>query len=94
MDVGGQLPALAGEGSEFALDLEAVPEVVGLAEEDAEANRHGGRDGAAAQHDFIDGTGRDANGTGHGILGNAHGLEIFLQEDFARGDRWIHGYNV
>ena len=79
MDVGGQLPALAGEGAEFAFDLEAVPEVVGLTEEDAEADGHRRRDGAAAQHDFVDGTGRDSNGTGHGILGNAHGLEIFLQ---------------
>jgi hypothetical protein len=33
-------------------------------------------------------------GAGHGILGNAHGLEIFLQKDFAGSDGSFHGYNA
>ena len=37
-DAGGELLALFGEGAEVALDLEAVPEGIGLAKESAETD--------------------------------------------------------
>ena len=46
--VGGEFFAVLGEGPKVAFDLESVPKVLGLAEEDAEADGHGGSDGAPA----------------------------------------------
>ncbi len=93
-DVGDEGPAGAGQGAEVALDLNGVPEVIGLAEEGAKADGHGRGDGAFAKDDLVDGPGRHADGPRHGILGNGHGLEIFLQKDFAGSDGWLHGHNV
>lgn len=56
-DAFGEGATLLGEGSEIALDLNAVPEGVCLAEEDAEADGHGRGDGTLAKHDLIDGSG-------------------------------------
>ncbi len=46
--VGCEFFAVLGEGPKVAFDLEPVPKVLGLAEEDAEADGHGGSDGAPA----------------------------------------------
>lgn len=94
LDAGDEFAALAGEGPEVAFHLDAVPEGVGLAEEDAETDGHGRGDGALAEHDLVDRPGRHADGAGHGILGNAHGLEVFLQQYFAGSDGSVHGCNV
>ena len=87
LDVGDELAPLTGEGAEFTLDLEAMPEVVGLTEERPEADGHGRGDGAFPEHDLIDGAGRNPDGPGHGVLGNSHGLEILFQQDFSGSDR-------
>ena len=92
--MGGELLVVFGQGTEVALDLDAVPEFRGLAEEDSKADGHGGRDGTAGVDNLVDGTGRDADGAGHGVLGDAHGNQVLLQEDLAGCDGWIHGYNV
>ena len=94
LDAGDEFLALAGEGAEVAFHLDAVPEGVGLAEEDAEADGHGRSDGALAEHDLIDRPGRHSDRAGHGILGNAHGLEIFVQQDLTGCDGSFHGCNV
>lgn len=83
LDNGDELLALAGEGAEVAFHLDAVPEGVGLAEEGTEADRHGRSDGAFAEHDIVDRSRRHADGAGHGVLGNPHGLEVFLEQDIA-----------
>ncbi|SVC94848.1 uncharacterized protein METZ01_LOCUS347702 [marine metagenome] len=92
--VGGEFFAVLGEGPKVAFDLEAVPKVLGLTKEDAEADGHGGSDGAPAKDDFVDGAGSDADGAGHGVLGNAHGAEVFLQKNFSGCDWWVHDYNA
>ena len=93
-DGSSELAALSGEGAEVALDLEAMPEVLGLAEKGAEADGHGWGDGALAKDDFIDGARRNADGACHGVLGDAHGEEVLLKKDFA-GCNWrFNGYNV
>lgn len=94
LDAGDEFLALAGEGAEVAFHLDAVPEGVGLAEKDTEADGHGWGDGALAEHDLVDCPWRHADGAGHGILRDAHGLEIFLQQDLAGSDGSVHGCNV
>ncbi len=94
LDAGDELLAFAGEGAEIAFDLDAVPEGIGLAEEDTETDRHGRSDRALAEDDFIDRTGRNSDGAGHSVLRDAHGLEIFLQKNFTGSDGMFHGYNV
>ena len=89
-DFGGELFLLFAQGAEITLDLQAVPELRGLAEERAKADRHRGGDGPFAQHDLVDCPGGHADGPGHGILGEAHGGQILLQQDFSGCDRWIH----
>jgi len=64
LDPGGELFAVFGERPEIALDLDAVPEGVGLAEEGTEADGHGRGDGAFAVDDLVDRPGRDADGVG------------------------------
>ena len=93
-DSSGEFAALSGQTAEIALHLDAIPEILGLAEKGTEADGHGGSDGALPEHDFIDGTGWHTDGTGHGILRDTHGLEIFFEQDFARGNRWVHGHIV
>lgn len=90
LDVGGELLLVLGEGAEVTLDLDAVPEFGGLAEECSEADGHGGRDRAAGVNDLVDGARGDADGAGHGVLGDAHGIEVFFQKNFAGCDGWIH----
>jgi len=90
LDVGGELLLVLGKGAEVAFDLDAVPEFSGLAEESPEADGHGGGDGAAGVDDLVDCARGDADGAGHGVLGDAHGNEVFLQKDFAGCDGWIH----
>ena len=86
--------AFAGKGAEVAFHLDAVPEGVGLAEKNAEADRHCRSDGPLVKHDLVDRPRRHADGAGHGVLRDAHGLEIVLQQDFAGGDGHFYGYNV
>ena len=92
-DFGGELLLLFTERPEVALNLEAVPELGVLAEEGAEADGHDGGDGTVAQHDLVDRAGRNTHGAGHGVLRNPHRGEIFLKQDFAGGDGWVHGYD-
>src|ERR1035437_10214413 len=94
LNVGGELVVGFGQGTEVALDLDAMPEFRGLSEEGTKADGHGGRCGSAGVDNLVNGTGRDADGAGHGVLGNAHGNQVFLQKDLAGCDGWIHGYNV
>lgn len=94
LNVGGEFPLIFGQGPEIALDLDAVPEFCGLTEKRSKADRHGGRDGTAGMDDFVDGTWCDANGASHGVLGNAHGHEVFFQKNLAGRDGWLHRYNV
>ena len=94
LDTGDELLAFAGEDAEVAFHLDAVPEGVGLAEKNAEANGHGRSDGPLAEHDLVDRPRRHADGASHGVLRNTHGLEIFLQQDLAWGNTCLHGYNV
>ena len=91
LDAGDEPIAFAGEGAEVAFRLDAVPECVGLAEEDAEADGHGWSDGPLAEDDLVDPPQRHADGAGHGVLRDAHGLEIFFQQDLAGGDGSFHG---
>ena len=62
-----------------------------LIEEFSEFERHFGRDAAAAEHDFVDASRADAEGSREGILGNAHGHEIVFKENFTRCDGGFHG---
>jgi hypothetical protein len=55
----------------------------GLAEEGAEADGHDGRNRAVAEDDLVDRARCHANGASHGVLGNPHRGEVFLQQDFA-----------
>lgn len=93
-DAGDELAAFFGENAEIAFDLKPMPETLGLAEEGAEADGHGRGDGPAPQNDFVDGAGRHSDGAGHGVLGDSHGLEIFLQQDLSGCNGRVHGYNV
>lgn len=86
--------AFAGEGTEVAFHLDAVPEGVGLAEEGAEADGHGRSDGTLAEHNLIDGPRRHADRPRHGVLGDAHGFEVFIQKDLAGSDGCFHSCNV
>lgn len=86
--------AFGSEGAEVALDLDAVPESVRLAEEGAKADGHGRGDGAFAEDDLIDGAGRHADGTGHGVLRDSEWLEILLQQDFTGGNGCFHGTSL
>jgi hypothetical protein len=92
--VSGEFLLILGEGAEVTLDLDAVPEFLGLAEEGTEAHGHGGRDGTAGVNDLIDGAWCDTDGTSHRILRNTHGDEVFLQKDLAGCDGRLHGNNV
>ena len=85
-DFGGEPFLLLRQCTEVALDLDAVPELRGLGEKGTEADGHGRGDGALAEHDFVDGARGHADSAGHGVLRNAHGLKIFLQEDLAGCD--------
>ena len=67
-DAFGERATLLGEGSEIAPDLNAVPEGVCLAEEDAEADGHGRSDVAFVEDDLVDRAGRDADSAVHGVL--------------------------
>ena len=76
LDTGDELLAFAGEDAEVAFHLDAVPEGVGLAEEDTEAYGNGRSDGSLAEGRSIDRPRWHADGAGHGVLRNAHGLEV------------------
>ena len=71
-----------------------MPELGALAEEGAEADGHDRRDRAVAEDDLVDRARRDADGAGHGVLGNTHRDEVFLEQDFTRCNRRVHGHNV
>ena len=93
-DFGGELFLLFAQGAEITLDLQAMPKLGGLAEEGSEADGHYRRDRAVAQHDLVDCAGCHTDGTGHGVLGNPHRSEIFLQQDFTGCDGRVHAYDV
>lgn len=93
-DFGGELLALFAQGAEVTFDLQAVPELGRLVEERTEADGHDGGDRAVAEDDLVDRAGRHADGAGHGVLGNPHGGEVFLKQDFAGCDGRVHAYDV
>jgi len=90
LDLGGETLSVFGQGTEVTFHLQTVPELGGLVEERAEANGHGRRDGAFAENDLVDGARGHANGSGHGVLGDTHGNEVLLKENFAEGDLALH----
>lgn len=92
LDLGGEALSVFGQGTEVAFHLQAMPELWRLIEEGAEADGHGRRDGALAEYDFVDGTRRYADGAGHGVLGDTHGDQVFLEEDLSGGDAWVQGF--
>ena len=94
LNVGGEFSLVFGQSAEVALDLNSVPEFCGLVEEGSKTDGHRRRDGPAGVDDLVDGTRCDANGPGHGVLGNAHGNQVFLQKDLSGCDGWVHEYNV
>lgn len=85
---------LFGQCAEVALDLDAVPELGRLGEEGTETDGHGRGDGSLAKHDLVDCTRGHADGSGHGILRDTHGLKVFFQEYLTGGDGRVHAYNV
>ena len=91
---GGELLLLFAQRAEVALHLQAVPELGRLAEKRSEADGHDGGDGAVPKDDLVDRAGRNADGAGHGILGNPHRSEVFLQQNFTGCDGRVHGYNA
>ena len=82
---------LFAQGPKITLDLQPVPELRGLAEKGAEAKRHDRRDRTVAEDDLVDRTRCHADGAGHGVLGNRHRSEVFLQQDFAGCDGRVLG---
>lgn len=93
-DFGGQAFLLFGQGAEVAFDLDAVPELGRLGEEGTETDGHGRGDGALAENDLVNGSRCHADGAGHGILRDAHGLKVFLQKYLTGGDGRVHAHNV
>ena len=80
--------------AKVALDLHAVPELRRLVEEGAKADGHDGRDRPMPEHNLVDRTGSHADGAGHGVLGNPHRREVFLQQDFTGSDGRVPGHNA
>jgi hypothetical protein len=60
-----------------------VPELRRLTEKGPEADGHDRSDRSVPKHDLVDRAGCDADGAGHGVLGNSHRIEVFLKKDFA-----------
>lgn len=89
-DASGELAAFFGESAEVAFDLKPMPETLGLGEEGTEADGHDRGNGPASQNDLIDGAGRHTDGTSHGVLGDTHGIEVFLQQDLSGCDGRVH----
>jgi hypothetical protein len=56
----------------------------------AEFEGHFGRGAAATEHDFLDVARADAKGSREGVLGNAHGNELVLKENFTGRDGGFH----
>ena len=71
-----------------------MPELRRLAEEGAEADGPDGSDRTVAEDDLVDRAGCHPDGAGHGVLGNPHRGEVFLEQNFAGCDGRVHGYDV
>ena len=94
LDASREFLPLPCERAEISLDLNPVPESVRLTEESAEADRYRWRDGAFAEHDFVDRPRRHTYSPSHDVLRNAHRLQVFFQQDFAGSDGLFQEYNV
>ena len=94
LDASNQPFSFLGQGAKVTFDLEAVPELVGLTEERTKAYGHRRRNGAFAVNNFVDGSWGNPDCASHGILRNAHWLEIFLKKNLAGCDRVLHFYTV
>lgn len=92
--MGNQTFSFLGQGAKITFDLKAVPELVGLTEERTKAYGHRRRNGAFAVNNFVDGSRGNPDCTGHSVLRNAHGLEIFLKKNLAGCDGVLHFYTV
>ena len=93
-DAGGEGVPFSGYPAEVAFHLKSVPELVGLAKEDAEPDRHGRCNGSPAVDYLIDRARGDSDGPGHRVLRNAHRLEVFLKQDLAGGNVVKHVQEV
>lgn len=76
--------------AEIAGGLDVEPEPGALFEKLAEFEGHFGRDAAATENDFVDAPRADAECSREGILGNAHGNEVVLKENFTGRDGGFH----
>lgn len=76
--------------AEIAGGLNVEPELGTLFEKVAEFERHFGRDGAAAEHDFVNASRTDAKGSCERVLGNTHGHEIVFEQNFTERDGGFH----
>ena len=70
--------------SKVALVLDVQPESGRLAEVASEAEGRVERDGPASVDDFVDAARWDADGSGEGILREAHRCHVIFEEDFSR----------
>ena len=93
-DFSGEFFLLFTQGSKITLNLQAMPELGSLAEKGSEADGHDGSDRAVAEDDLVDRAGCHPDGAGHGVLGNPHRGEIFLEQDFSGCDGWVHAYDA
>jgi len=76
--------------AEITGGLNVEPELSALFKKLAEFEGHFGRNAAAAEHDFVDALRTDAKGSCERILGNAHGNEVVLKENFAGSHGGFH----
>jgi len=63
-DFGGELLLLFSQDAEITLDLKPVPKLGRLTKEGTKADGHRRGNGALAEHDFVDRSGRHAEGSG------------------------------
>ena len=91
LNSGHQLPTLLSEGPEITFHLQSVPESLGLAEESSETDGHGRSDRSAAKNNCVNCARRHPDGPSHRVLGDTHGVEVLLEQNLSRRDRWGHG---
>ena len=91
LDAVGETSLVFGEAAKVALRLYPMPERIRLPEERSKAYRHGRGDGSSPMHNLVYRAWRDTDSARHGVLRNAHGLQVLFEQDFAGGDGREHG---